>query len=162
MLIACTLSATVVNKTRRALVACLLAASTPARSLARPPRVALHIASDGDNLAFIPDHLSCAAGAHVRLYLHHRGEIIDDPHDWVLLKPGTQARFLADADRQQNDAVIPPNDNKWVLAATPLCAKGQTVMIEFTAPSPGDYPFVCSVPGHGDSMRGILIVRARP
>jgi azurin len=150
-----------VNQTRRLLVMCFLAASAPARSLCRRrPKVTLNIASDGDNLAFIPDRLSCSAGACVRLYLHHRGEIIDDPHDWVLLKPGMQARFLADADRQQSDAVIPSNDSQWVLAATPLCAKGRTVMVEFTAPSPGDYPFVCSVPGHGDTMHGILTVTA--
>jgi azurin len=28
--------------------------------------------------------------------------------------------------------------------------------LEFTLPAPGDYPFVCSFPGHGILMRGVL------
>ncbi len=74
--------------------------------------VELHIASDGDQLAFKPDHLFCPTGADVRLFFHHAGQIIDDPHDWVLLKPGTVDAFLADADKSPDDTlVIPANDN---------------------------------------------------
>jgi azurin len=119
----------------------------------------LHIASDGDELAFKPDRLTCPAGVAVRLFFHHAGEIIHDPHDWVLLKPGTEMRFLADADRQPDEtAVIPPGDAGLVLAASGLCALGETVVVDFVAPPPGDYPFVCSIPGHGETMRGILSV----
>jgi azurin len=123
--------------------------------------VELHIASDGDQLAFKPDHLSCPTGADVRLFFHHAGQILDDPHDWVLLKPGTVGAFLSDADKSPDDtAVIPTNDKFMVLAATALCGKQHTVMTQFVAPSPGDYIFVCSVPGHGETMRGVLTVTA--
>jgi azurin len=123
--------------------------------------VELHIASDGDQLAFKPDHLSCPTGADVRLFFHHAGQIIDDPHDWILLKPGTVGAFLADADKSPDDtAVIPANDKAMVLAATALCGKQHTVMVEFVAPAPGDYAFVCSVAGHGETMRGTLTVTA--
>lgn len=123
--------------------------------------VELHIASDGDQLAFKPDHLFCPTGADVRLFFHHAGQIIDDPHDWVLLKPGTVDAFLADADKSPDDTlVIPANDKAMVLAATALCGKQHTVMIEFIAPAPGDYTFVCSVAGHGRTMRGMLTVTA--
>jgi azurin len=118
--------------------------------------VELHIASDGDNLAFTPSRLTCVTGARVKLVFHHSGGIIDDPHDWVLLKPGTLDRFVADADKQPDESVIPDKD--LVIAATRLCDKGHTVSVEFTAPAPGIYPFVCSVPGHGASMHGVLIV----
>jgi azurin len=121
--------------------------------------VELRIASDGDELAFVPDRLTCIAGAEVRLRFHHGGKIISDPHDWVLLKPGTVEAFLADADKQEDwKVVIPRNDDSMVLAATPLCGKGKTVVARFTAPPPGNYPFVCSVAGHGETMRGILTV----
>lgn len=50
--------------------------------------IELHVASDGDELAFRPAHLSCRTGAHVRLFFDHTGEIINDAHDWVLLKSG--------------------------------------------------------------------------
>ena len=55
-------------------------------------------------------------------------------------------------------------DNGWVantpdvLAKSKLIDAGETITIEFTAPSkPGDYPYVCTFPGHA-SMRGVLKV----
>jgi azurin len=127
--------------------------------LAAGKAVTLRIASDGDELRFKPDHLTCPAGATVRLVLHHAGTIINDPHNWVLLKRGTVDTFLADADKIEDDTtVIPPKDKDMVLAATPMCARHKTVAVTFTAPAPGEYPFVCSVPGHGATMRGNLTV----
>jgi uncharacterized cupredoxin-like copper-binding protein len=123
--------------------------------------VELHIASDGDQMAFKPDHLVCRAGVNLRLVFHHSGQILDDPHDWVLLKQGTENIFVADADRNPDDEIaIPLQDRGMVIAATPYCHKGKTVTVEFTAPPPGDYPFVCSFPGHGETMRGVLTVKS--
>jgi azurin len=118
----------------------------------------LHIASDGDELRFRPDRLTCRADVRVKLYFHHTGKILSDPHDWVLLKRGTEARFIADTDRQVADVVIPPGDENLVLAATPLCGKGNIVSTTFTAPPAGRYLFVCSIPGHAATMRGVLTV----
>jgi azurin len=149
------------DRTRRSLIAII--ASLPLLptgiAFAAGKTVTLHIASDGDELAFKPDHLTCPAGATVKLILRHGGKIIDDPHNWVLLKPGTTDAFLADADKIEDDTtVVPPQDKDKVLAATPMCQRHQTVTITFTAPAPGDYPFVCSVPGHGETMHGTLTV----
>jgi azurin len=128
---------------------------------AEPPVVELHIASDGDELRFVPRRLTCPSGATVRLFLHHAGEIISDVHNWVLLKPGAKNIFIRDADREPDESlVVPPGDEYLVLAATPLCGRGQTVIAEFTAPPPGEYPFVCSIPGHGATMAGVLLVTA--
>jgi len=110
-------------------------------------------------MAFKPSRLFCRTGADVRLFFHNAEEILDDPHDWVLLKPGTEAAFVADADKSTSDtAAIPPKDKDMVIAATPSCPKGKTVTVNFIAPAPGSYPFTCSFPGHGDTMRGTLIV----
>jgi azurin len=149
------------NRARRSIVKMLagLWIVRAGMALAADKAVTLRIASDGDELRFKPDRLTCPAGATVRLILHHAGEIIDDPHNWVLLKPGTLDAFLADADKIEDDTtVVPPKDKDMVLAATPMCKRHKTVTITFTAPAPGEYPFVCSVPGHGATMRGILIV----
>lgn len=124
--------------------------------------VELRVASDGDEMAFVPSHLTCPTAARVRLRFMHRGSIIDDPHDWVLLKPGYETRFLDDSDEQADEQhVVPPGDESMVIARTPMCPKGRTVTVEFRAPTPGDYPFVCSVAGHGRSMHGILSVTRR-
>jgi azurin len=151
------------DRTRRAVMSAVLLMPFAAACARRqaPPVVELHIATDGDELAFKPDRLRCRTGSDVHLFFHHAGEILSDPHDWVLLKPGTQKAFLADADKEPDETVVvPAKDVFMVLAATPLCAKGQSVMVKFVAPAPGEYPFVCSVPGHGETMHGTLVVTA--
>ncbi len=46
-----------------------------------------------------------------------------------------------------------------VLHSTKLVNPGETISLEFTVPStPGDYPFVCTFPGHWRGMNGILRV----
>jgi azurin len=123
--------------------------------------VDLWIASDGDELKFVPERLECTEQERVRLHFHHRGTISSDPHDWVLLRPGAVEGFLHAADQQTQDRVVPPGHAADVVAATGLCARGQTVTVDFTAPAAGTYPYLCSVAGHGATMRGLLIVRAR-
>ena len=72
----------------------------------------------------------------MRVFLHHAGEIINDAHNWVLLRPDARNKFVEDADREPDETVIvPPGDEYLVLAGTPLCGRGQTVMAEFTAPT---------------------------
>ncbi len=46
-----------------------------------------------------------------------------------------------------------------VLHSTKLVNPGETISLEFTVPNvPGDYPFVCTFPGHWRGMNGILRV----
>lgn len=115
--------------------------------------VDLYIASDGDFLEFRPDTLTCRAGATVRLTFHHAGRILTTRHNWVLTYPA-QLEALT-KETEDDDGILPKGDPR-VIAATPLCDKGMTVMVQFVAPPPGDYPFVCST--HPEDMRGILHV----
>jgi azurin len=123
-----------------------------------PPKqqmVDLFIESDGDFLAFKPDTLACPGGATVRLTFHHGGKFLSARHNWVLVQPGQME--AVDKDVEHNEGIIPTDDTR-VIAVTPMCDKGVTVMTQFTAPTPGDYPFFCSTPGHGECMNGILHV----
>lgn len=46
-----------------------------------------------------------------------------------------------------------------VIAVTPLVNPDQTYRLKFTAPAqPGDYPFVCTFPGHWRIMNGVMRV----
>lgn len=119
----------------------------------QPQPVNLQIESDGDFLAFRPDTLTCPTGALVHLTFHHAGKIISARHDWVLVYPHKLESLSKDV--LANDGILPANDPR-VIVATGLCDKGQSVTIQFTAPAPGDYPFLCST--HADDMRGILHV----
>lgn len=117
--------------------------------------VDLFIASDGDFLAYMPDTLTCPSGATVRLTFHHGGKFLSARHNWVLVYPGQME--AVDKDVDDKEGVVAKEDTR-VIAVTPMCDKGSTVMTQFTAPAPGDYPFFCSTPGHGECMNGILHV----
>ena len=116
--------------------------------------VDLYIESDGDFLAFRPDTLTCATGALVRLTFHHAGKILSARHDWVLTYPGRLEALTKDA--LDHDGIISKDDPR-VIAATPMCDKGGTVMVEFIAPGPGNYPF-CVFDTRPGEWNGILRV----
>lgn len=152
---------------RRDLLAGLLMAPTlsagqpaPARS-GQHPEVSLTIATDGDLLAFKPTELSCMTGTLVHLTLFHTGKYITQEHDWILTVPGA-ADSVAQALLLGGEAggYVPHGDRR-VIAATKMCNKGEHVTVDFIAPPPGNYPFICSYPGHAAFMRGILHVTPR-
>jgi azurin len=146
---------------RRLLLACLISPFTffacGRKQTPEQRAVDLFIESDGDFLAFRPDTLTCPSGTAVRLTFHHGGKFLSARHNWVLVYPGQME--AVDKDVDDNEGII-SKDDKRVIAHTPMCDKGVTVMTDFTAPAPGDYPFFCSTPGHGECMNGILHVTA--
>ena len=83
------------------------------------------------------------------------------PHNLLIIKPGTielvsqKAFELGDKGAAKN--YVPDGD--MVLYATKLLNGGGKETIKFTAPATaGDYPFVCTFPGHSFTMRGIMKV----
>ncbi|HTT02325.1 MAG TPA: plastocyanin/azurin family copper-binding protein [Steroidobacteraceae bacterium] len=125
------------------------------------PVVELHIATDGDFLAFTPDQLKCPTGAHVRLVFHHAGKRVTQQHNWVLVLPGAASAVEQEAVQAGDKHGWLPHGDPRILAATRMCNPGETVTAEFIAPAPGDYPFICTYPGHGAEMRGVLHVTPR-
>jgi azurin len=127
----------------------------------RPPGeqqvIDLYVQSDGDFLAFKPDELTCPTGALVRLKFHHAGKFLSARHNWVLVYPDQME--AVDKDAEKTEGVVSTDDAR-VLAIVPMCDKGQTMMTQFIAPAPGDYPFFCATPGHAEDMNGILHVTA--
>lgn len=124
--------------------------------------VNLTIATDGDLLAFKPTELTCPTGAMVHLTFFHTGKYIRQDHDWVLTLPGA-ADAIDQAALQAGEAAgyVPPHGDRRVVAATPMCGKGERVSVDFIAPAPGDYPFICTYPGHAAFMHGVLHVTPR-
>ena len=119
--------------------------------------VDLFIESDGDFLAFRPDELTCPSGALVRLVFHHSGRFLSARHNWVLVYPNQME--AVDKDAEKTEGVVSTDDAR-VIAVVTMCDKGDTMMTQFVAPPPGDYPFFCSTPGHAVDMNGILHVTA--
>ncbi|HVS18136.1 MAG TPA: plastocyanin/azurin family copper-binding protein, partial [Planctomycetota bacterium] len=86
------------------------------------------------------------------------------PHNLVVTAPGALAqvgraadRIAADPDAASRDYVP---DLPEVLHATRQLRPGQSQRLEFVAPSPADYPYVCTFPGHWLRMNGVMEVVA--
>ncbi|MFT6182157.1 MAG: azurin/glucose/arabinose dehydrogenase [Akkermansiaceae bacterium] len=84
------------------------------------------------------------------------------PHNLVITKPGqadvvAAAAIALGADGFKKQFLPESSD---ILVASKLLEKGETQELEFTAPSEaGEYPFICTFPGHATIMRGIITVK---
>ncbi len=84
-------------------------------------------------------------------------------HNLLIVRPGTLESVGAAADRMSITPeglareYVPDTDD--VLHATRMLAPGEEQVLEFIAPEePGDYPYVCTFPGHWRVMNGIMKV----
>ncbi len=85
-------------------------------------------------------------------------------HNLVICKPGSAEEIgmagnemAKDPDGMKKD-YIPPTDK--ILWHTKLINPNTAETLRFTAPSsPGDYPYLCTFPGHWVIMRGVMHVK---
>jgi putative membrane-bound dehydrogenase-like protein len=87
----------------------------------------------------------------------------DMPHNVVIFKRGSMATYEKELFGSLNEpnaqlrGFVPDSPN--VLYASPLLNARESALLVFDAPAePGEYPFVCSFPGHWVTMRGVLRV----
>lgn len=114
-------------------------------------------------MQFDKKELEAPAGAKVALTFQNAACPL--LHNFVLLKPGTKDKVgaLADASAANPNAAaelfIPASPD--ILAkSTKLVGLGQSDLINFTAPTtPGDYPYICTFPGHWRLMFGVLKIK---
>ena len=86
------------------------------------------------------------------------------PHNLVLVKPGG-AQTVGDASfKMLNDPkageknYVPDLDE--VIAFLPVINPDTEHILHFRAPKePGEYPYICTFPGHWMAMRGVLKVK---
>ena len=104
--------------------------------------------------------VTAQAGTTIRIVLENPDFM---QHNLVLVKPKTMEKVGAAADKMAAD----PNGAKLqyvprmpeVLSATPLINPGGKYTLTIKIPDvPGDYPYVCTFPGHWRIMNGVLRV----
>lgn len=99
-----------------------------------------------------------SAGESVEFVFNNNGLI---PHNWLLTRPGKLDDVIAEAMALGVDGLakdfIP--DSSDILHSVALVQPGKSVILQFTAPDAvGDYPYVCTFPGHFNLMRGVMKV----
>lgn len=134
------------------------AASAVVVAAVAQPTAELKIGSTGVTMVFDVSKFYVKPGQPVHVTFENKapGTL---PHNWVLLaKPGTEASYAASVvDKVKDDFYA---DGPGVLAHVALTKPGTTSETTFTAPTePGDYPYICSFPGHYMMMKGVLTVK---
>lgn len=84
------------------------------------------------DLAFDQTQLAVPAGAKVTVNLTNTGAL---EHNWVLVHEAVELTTVTAADAINQ-------------AASEILAGGKSTTLTFTAPAPGRYQFICTVPGH--------------
>ena len=111
-------------------------------------------------LQFLQRQLIVKAGERVSLTLKNPDVV---PHNFVLIKPG-QLQAIGD---RANRLITDPQglarhyvpDSPDVIAYTDMTNPGETSTIYFEAPKDkGDYPYLCTFPGHWMVMNGVMKV----
>ncbi|MBI5801271.1 MAG: c-type cytochrome [Verrucomicrobia bacterium] len=113
-----------------------------------------------EQMFFDKVQLVAEAGKPVELIFHNSDAM---QHNWVLTQTGAvddiglAAEKLPPQPDSQGRLYVPASPK--VLQATKMLNPDDTVRLRFDAPKePGDYPYLCTYPGHWQRMRGILKV----
>ncbi len=113
-----------------------------------------------EEMRYDKKEFSVTAGKQVELVLENTDAM---QHNLVIGKPRSMEIIGAAADKlitakDGADKNYVPSISQ-VIVATPLVNPDQTFRLKFTAPAtPGDYPFVCTFPGHWRIMNGVMKV----
>ena len=119
-----------------------------------------------DQMQYNTKALEVTTGEKVALTFKHTGQLpaVAMGHNVVILKPGTAVPGFAVKCVAAKDHEYIPQDEEskaLIVAHTGLVGGGETTTVEFTAPEPGEYPFICTFPGHFTMMQGVLTVKAK-
>ena len=136
------------------------ASATPAPAADGATTIAL---SADDTMKFNLAEIRAKPGEKLRISLTNKGRMPKQAmaHNWVLLRPMSDGDFNAFGLKAAGSPpdYLPP-DRPGVIAHTRLLGPGETDTIELNAPATaGEYPFLCTFPGHFAIMKGKVIVR---
>lgn len=119
----------------------------------------LTIESVGDTMTWKQTKLQVKAGEEVELTIKNNSKSSALEHNWVLTKPGTDAAVATaglSAGAEKGWFTLTPD----VLAHSEMIKPGQKAVLKFKAPAAaGNYPYVCTFPGHSAMMKGVLEVK---
>lgn len=97
-------------------------------------------------------------GAPVKIIFENRDDVADMDHNLVVTRPGARMEVVqAGMQAGVENSYVPRIEQ--VIAFTPQTKRGDRFVLTFTAPTePGAYPYVCTFPGHGYVMYGVMYV----
>ena len=139
------------------------AAATAAPAAAASGVAEITIKPDVANpLAYDTKEFKVKAGQKVKLTFNNTHPAVPQPHNIVIAKAGSKDKLLglamamAAAPDGMAKGFIPESPD--ILFHTKLLQPNTSETLEFTAPAAGEYPYLCTFPGHGIIMNGTMKV----
>jgi azurin len=111
-----------------------------------------------DDLKYDTSEIKAKAGSKVKITITNIGTNATMAHNVVVLKPAADINAFGMAAMLAGEAKHYMPESADIIAHTELAKPGESKSIEFTAPAAGDYPYICSFPGHYTIMKGVLKV----
>ncbi len=118
-----------------------------------------------DQMTYNTKTFEVVVGQKVTLSLKNVGKIPLKTmgHNLVILKPGTQIPMFASKCGDLKKGHLPDDaeSKKLIFASTKRLGGGESDTIHFIPKEPGDYPFICTTPGHFSVMQGVMKVKEK-
>ncbi len=117
--------------------------------------VELVVRARGNVMEYLDTRIEAPAGARVRLVMDNTET--SSPamvHNVVVIQSESAVERVALA-AQSASGNIP--DDVAILVHTPQAQPGTKTGVIFTMPAAGDYPYICTFPGHFQAMRGTMV-----
>jgi len=115
-----------------------------------------------DRMQYNINEFTVPAGSTVRIKFVNVGDLPKNAmgHNVVVMKKDVDLQpFVAAAAQAGQNDYFPPDRSDAVIAHTEMLGPDQSDTMTFEAPAPGDYPYLCSFPGHfAAGMRGVMTV----
>ena len=119
-----------------------------------------------DQMQYNTKAFEVTEGQEVVLSFKHIGQlpVVAMGHNVVILKPETAVPTFAAKCAPAKETNYIPQDaesKEQIVAHTKMLGGGESDQLTFTAPAAGEYPFICSFPGHFAIMQGVMTVKAK-
>ena len=124
--------------------------------------VTLKVGTIPERLLFTKDKLTVKTGQPVKLVFSNpdvtEHNLLILAKDTPIQEIGEAANLMAADPEAAKKDYIP--DDKRIMHATKMLKQAQRQTLRFIAPSePGNYPYLCTFPGHWTIMKGVLVVK---
>lgn len=133
----------------------------PVAVMAAPQKVEMTVS---DQIRFSTKKIEAKVGVPLEITLRHTGKIpkASMSHNMVILKPGSMVAMISArcvGAKDKNYVADDAETKSAVLAASPQLGPGETYVLRFTPTQAGEYPFLCTFPGHFGEMNGVIVVK---
>ena len=128
------------------------------------PKAVITINASPKEMAYQQTEISAYEGQAIELVFNN---LHPDLHNVVILKVGSDMNSFGEAlnayatnPGASDNAYIPPDSQDLVVASTRVLGLEESETIQIAGLPPGEYPFVCTVPGHWAVMQGVLKIES--